>query len=109
MDLNWKAKWLKALRSGKYKQTDCVLRRGGNKKKATFCCFGVLCDVAGAKWEKSYKNFDAYKCSFGDHTLSPSSLELFGIASVQQRKLIVMNDIENNSFNEIADYIEKRL
>lgn len=33
-------KWVKALRSGKYKQGSEALRNGD-----TYCCLGVLCDV----------------------------------------------------------------
>jgi len=36
-----KTLWLDALRSGKYRQTRNTLRRGDS-----FCCLGVLCDVA---------------------------------------------------------------
>lgn len=40
-------KWLKALRSGEYKQgRDSLLRRG------RYCCLGVACDVAGYDLEK---------------------------------------------------------
>ena len=35
-------KWIKALRSGKYKQTKDTLC---NDKRNSFCCLGVLCDV----------------------------------------------------------------
>lgn len=38
-------KWVKALRSGKYKQAEGQLRDGDR-----FCCLGVLCDVLGMKW-----------------------------------------------------------
>lgn len=41
MDKKIKAKWLRALRSGKYKQAKGVLRT----EKGGFCCLGVLCDV----------------------------------------------------------------
>lgn len=36
--------WLEALRSGRYKQTSKALRIGNS-----FCCLGVLCDLADAK------------------------------------------------------------
>jgi hypothetical protein len=36
-----RAKWVAALRSGKYKQGRKALRDGD-----TFCCLGVLCDLA---------------------------------------------------------------
>jgi hypothetical protein len=37
-----KAKWLKALRSGKYNQT-----KGQLKDETGYCCLGVLCEVKG--------------------------------------------------------------
>ena len=46
MDADLKAKWLEALRSGKYEQTQGTLRDGD-----AFCCLGVLCDLTGrGKW-----------------------------------------------------------
>lgn len=40
MDPEWKAKWVEALRSGKYKQGQYKLR-----DEDQFCCLGVLCDL----------------------------------------------------------------
>ena len=40
--------WIKALRSGKYKQTYSVL----SDSKARYCCLGVLCEVAGLNYEE---------------------------------------------------------
>ena len=39
-----KKKWVNALRSGEYKQGRVALY---NKGYDSFCCLGVLCDVAG--------------------------------------------------------------
>lgn len=42
-----KEAWIKALRSGKYKQGQRRLRTNDGK----FCCLGVLCDISGlAEW-----------------------------------------------------------
>jgi len=41
MNKRIKKKWIKALRSGKYKQGKMVLHSTDNK----FCCLGVLCDL----------------------------------------------------------------
>jgi hypothetical protein len=46
-----KAKWLAALRSGEYKQTQGVLAHtffseGENGEVTGYCCLGVLCDLA---------------------------------------------------------------
>lgn len=46
MDKKLKAKWVKALMSGKYKQGHGALYA---PKDGSFCCLGVLCVVAGAK------------------------------------------------------------
>ena len=63
-----KAQWIKALRSGKYKQGRGALRKTDN----TYCCLGVLCDLAikaGLEVEveavgtANYYNFDG-ECSY---------------------------------------------
>lgn len=47
-------KWLDALRSGDYKQGQYQLY---NDLNDTYCCLGVLCDVAGLRKSKdSYEN-----------------------------------------------------
>ena len=47
MNQKIKERWVKALRSGKYKQGKGWLRKSsGPKKKSEFCCLGVLCDLA---------------------------------------------------------------
>ena len=39
-------KWVKALRSGKYKQGDGCLKQTNLKKNKTYhCCLGVLCEL----------------------------------------------------------------
>ena len=51
MKADIKTKWLAALRSGQYEQTEGVLRNGDG-----FCCLGVLCDIyaqeTGVEWHK---------------------------------------------------------
>jgi hypothetical protein len=50
MDPEVKAKWVAALRSGKYEQGQAVLQAPSGR----MCCLGVLCDVlAPEKWEAS--------------------------------------------------------
>lgn len=51
-----KSKWVAALRSGEYRQGICFLKRDTPAKvPPTFCCLGVLCDLAEKegviKWE----------------------------------------------------------
>jgi hypothetical protein len=103
MDKVLKKKWVKALRSGRYRQGIDYLQCGeGNN-----CCLGVLCRVARVKAEPSYcgtKSFD------GDEShLTDKLLKKFKITAKQQNKLIDMNDSQGKTFKEIADYIEKKL
>jgi hypothetical protein len=44
MDKKLKAKWVKALRSGKYAQGQTVMF---NDNTGAYCCLGVLCEVSG--------------------------------------------------------------
>jgi hypothetical protein len=37
--------WVKALRSGKYKQTVGAMRRKDGKGEVSHCCLGVLCEA----------------------------------------------------------------
>lgn len=48
MDKKIKAKWVKALESGKYRKTQGQLKGGSN-----YCCLGVLCSVTGTDFNPS--------------------------------------------------------
>lgn len=51
MNAKMKAKWLKALRSGKYQQGDKALRT----KDQRHCCLGVLCDISRlGQWKGAF-------------------------------------------------------
>lgn len=60
MDKKLKDKWVKALRSGNYKQGKNKLR---SLEDNCFCCLGVLCDVIDPEgWEEDRRAFlDRYK------------------------------------------------
>lgn len=102
-----KQKWLEALRSGEYEQSSNVLRSEGG-----FCCLGVLCDISRkGKWEyRSLYNLE-YSCE-GTKAMGflTSPIEKWaGINIDEQKTLARLNDDENYSFKEIADYIEENL
>ncbi len=105
-----KAKWLEALRSGKYAQVKKTLRRGDG-----FCCLGVLCDISGkADWEKVKRSKDkkSYLGQKGELPeevrkwagLDDSNPYIYGVSS----SLTNLND-KGKTFEEIADIIEKKL
>lgn len=107
MDKEIKQKWVKALRSKKYKQGMNFLY---NKKQKTYCCLGVLCKVLK-------KNPTKVARSAGEHFLSQRILNLTGLSREDQYILSDMNDggyvngklITKRNFNQIANWIEKNL
>lgn len=121
MKTEYKDKWVKALRSGEYKQADGALSPDGD----SFCCLGVLCEVLikdGVAIDKTMgENSDeGYRYSFGDtfdwETLPEGVADFVGLSEVNPR--VVRDDITrdlatiNDSgtpFDEIADLIEAQL
>lgn len=109
-----KTKWLKALRSGKYKQGIGRLNKDGK-----MCCLGVLCDLytkeKGIKWIESPLERGAFVIQ--DHVaLPPISVQkwsgLYNYQQVRNSKptnLYILNDKEMKSFKQIANLIEKSL
>jgi len=111
-------KWVKALRSGKYKQGKELL-----KEEDRFCCLGVACDIYlkahGDKWANLYN--DGVGWIYDDNTaLPPLVRDWFGIKSCSgnfgdvggdkvegSTSLVGLNDDRGFSFEQIADVIEK--
>ena len=57
------AKWIEALRSGEYTQTQKELRSIDNFQKKSYCCLGVACDLYDSKiWAP-----DAFPFSIVNH------------------------------------------
>ena len=98
MDAKLKKKWVKALRSGEYRQTKGRLIRR-DKGKVGFCCLGVLraiCPAVGGGKDKE------------GGILPIDSAKAVGISRAQQMILAKKND-KGIQFPAIADYIEKHL
>lgn len=119
MDPKVKTKWLRALRSGKYKQGRSALRT----PKDGFCCLGVLCDLhakaTGGKWEKDELGRYRY---LGEAELPPQAVaEWAGFPgkdvvpgldpnpTVDGKQLAERNDDGRQRFTTIARLIEKYL
>lgn len=101
MDSAIKAKWVAALRSGKYQQGQNYLRHDGE-----YCCLGVLCDLIDpAAWKQTGEGKSEWH---GARSLFPlEAAARIGIG--RHIHLLTMNDEENKSFAEIADWIEQNL
>jgi len=103
MDNDLKQKWVNALRSGNYTQGRRVLRTADNE----YCCLGVLCDVTDqSKWVlPDIGKFYAWDGYIG---LPPISWD----SDMLDSKMFVLanlNDDQQRSFSEIADWIEENL
>ncbi len=124
MQLKMKKKWLKALRSGKYTQGLCALKTIAEKKKASFCCLGVLCDINRKEFTMESARYKNKETVFSADGLSSSSeipgtiaTEFLGAESKNrelnsteeiQEELAGMND-GGASFKSIANWIEENL
>lgn len=101
---DFKKKWLEALRSGEYKQgkKHLVIANNNNKNKY-YCCLGVAGKICGLG-DEHMKNFDFLTENFANCGIPEILIGEFGEAA----ELAEMND-NGNTFEEIADYIEKEL
>lgn len=106
-----KARWVEALRSGRYTQARGALRdaAGGH------CCLGVLADIAGIDWSTQTKA-EPYGDVFFVGLEGDRLYERCGLGpSSKPAQLARMNDgVEPGrdapaSFAEIADWIEANL
>ena len=95
-----KAAWIEALRSGKYKQGQAVLRRIERDGSATHCCLGVLSEIKGFT--------DPDMVSDGG-LLYPHVAAIGCLTNQEINKLWNMNDSQRRTFAEIADYIEAKI
>ena len=107
-----KQKWVDALRSGEYQQTQRYLRTDNG-----FCCLGVLCDLYGkennVEWNLvnnghnyEFQEFESYL---------PSSVRKWAdledpnpLVNDEESTLVRLND-SGSTFEQIADVIEHQL
>ena len=105
MDKIIKRKWVKALRSRKYKQGLNQLKSlepGIQSLRETYCCLGVLCEVMKEKYLPK------------DPTPGNRVLRKAGLSEGDCYYLSILNDsgvgmINNWKFYQIANWIEKNL
>ena len=119
-----KAKWVEALRSGKYEQGTTSLK----SSRGTWCCLGVLADIIDPDgWSVPARNALVGIVATADGRIyfgynHPLAVNQYlkaevGLGNIQdlregsatQTKLANMNDSGCFNFNEIADYIEKNI
>ena len=105
------ARWIRALKSGKYNQGQEWLNRYNQ-----YCCLGVLCDLINPKGWVAKKNGEETVYSWKN---TPRAVEVFdrlpipvrnkiGLTGDDQSSLIIMNDV-GKSFETIAVWIKTNL
>ncbi len=105
--------WAKDLRTGDYKQIKGHLRDKGNGR----CCLGVACDTYKRLTGKGDWCLGIFYDAEGDraHYALPAAVRNFYGFSLPDPILdpdrnataVGLNDLENKSFSEIADLVEK--
>ena len=113
MKKKWAKKWVEALRSGKYKQTQYHLKDADG-----YCCLGVLCTLTEYKNNYTKMIYVYGDGNFSKNSVLPDSIrELTGIQTKDgaipyknsdefTKSLASFND-SGKSFKWIANYIEK--
>lgn len=121
MNADVKAKWVAALRSGKYRQGKNALRYDFGEG-SEFCCLGVLCDLHDSSlWDKkdarmgvyTYESSEGHRVGFD---LPQNVRDWAGIPEADPNvwdngalaKLSQLNDF-GRTFDEIATLIEESL
>lgn len=119
MNKEIKAKWIEALRSGKYKQTTEGVLYDGN----AYCCLGVLCAEIGLRaepneagdiwyfWAGAQRDYEALPGPIANQIgLTPMGdlPEKVAFGEKEFTDLAALND-RGADFNFIADVIEKQL
>jgi hypothetical protein len=99
---NWKmpkavkSKWLRALRSGKYRQTRTGMLYNSNSD--AYCCIGVLqhCLHGGTEGHAT-PSYEWYR---------DAGIDTFAFP---EETLTKFNDISHYSFSKIADWVQKNI
>ena len=102
MNKEIKDKWVKALRSGEYKQGRLYLQRDN-----LFCCLGVLCKILNvpnivSDYSNNTMTFDFGK-EYNRVHIPFEFREYIGLPAIVEAKLINMNDELGKDFSQIAD------
>ena len=129
LDPDFKAKWVAALRSGKYRQVAGTLRATNPSGKHSFCCLGVACNlISNRRWaEDKYKKGKSMAgwgglgsgadsgFPFFTEEIDPLNVDAWGRPGRDRgvhatiNCLISMNDDFGATFEDIADFVEANL
>lgn len=103
--------WVKALRSGRYKQAKRTLMAGSGlgRGKYSYCCLGVACRVAKVPQKSGTFYFSR---AIANSTKIPKDATLYrrlGLNLELRERLMWLNDDADRDFDYIAGVIEKEI
>lgn len=113
----FKNEWLKALRSGDYKQAQGGLKIELENRIVGYCCLGVAGEIVGCKIPIEKYGESIHAWIGGRKTRGTATTPIIGYTKVPKllhgnegvgQELAEMND-DGNDFKTIADYIEQNL
>ena len=113
MNAKIKARWLKALRSGRYKQAKEQLRTGFQPGPYSYCCLGVLCDLARksgiGEWDDG--KFNGHAGDLPEVVVDWAGLESSNPEVMTRAGIDYLANLNDGgrTFKQIANYIEKSL
>ena len=108
-------KWVEALRSGEYSQGKSKLRRKESDEKDSFCCLGVLCELAVKEGviEAARDQGSSYYIYVGDSNYLPEKVrewvgltERSGAYGPPGTSNLAKDNYFGSDFNTIAATIE---
>lgn len=101
------AKWIAALRSGKY-----IQGQGTLFKYDKYCCLGVVPELEELKWQEDVSGAHYVTNSMGSryvNTLPEDLQDKYGLNNFMQSVLVEANDAKGRTFVEIAAALEQYL
>ena len=106
-----KEKWVKTLRSRKFKQTQEYLKRDFGNGKFGHCCLGVLHEIDGGNW---HTNKYGDVCTGSRNRINSDVAYLRGkftrgLSKNEMEQLVELNDDQGKKFYQIANWIEKNI
>src|SRR4051812_42693305 len=107
-----KEEWLRALRSGEYKQARGALHRMRTdlyNAAEGHCCLGVLCEVVGVRKGTTINGVhEWYGSPMYTGVPSDNFLKRVGLSESHTDALVSLND-DSNSYEPTIKYIEENL
>jgi hypothetical protein len=96
MKQNVMKKWVKALRSGKYKQGQGTLKQYNSKGQPEHCCLGVLCELYNEEMKKSKKKMLSVTTSDNDSDFSHGYCRFNNSKEILPKEVMKWSGIHNN-------------